>query len=110
MNTQTKRQAIRAYKDRKLIMGIYAIRCQASDQIWVGQSKTLDKLQNRIWFSLKLGGHPNASLQAAFALHGRDAFAFESLQQLPDEATAFPDALLPEMAEDWRERLQADAI
>jgi len=110
MNTENKRRAIRAYKDRKLVMGIFAVRCAVSGQVWVGQSRTLDTIENRLWFSLRLGGHPNTELQSAFELHGRDALSFEPLQQLPDEATAFPDALLPEMAEDWLERLQARPI
>ena len=110
MNTESKRRAIRAYKDRKLIMGIYAIRCAPSGQVWVGQSRTLDTVENRLWFSLRLGGHPNPDLQRAFALHGREALSFESLQQLPHEATTFPDALLPEMAEDWLDRLHASPI
>ena len=51
MNTENRRRAIRAYKDRKLVMGIYAIRCAASGQVWVGQSRTLDTIENRLWFS-----------------------------------------------------------
>src|SRR3569623_1267005 len=88
MNTENRRRAIRAYKDRKLVMGIYAIRCAASGQVWAGQSRTLDTIENRLWFSLRLGGHPNADLQSAFVQHGQEALTFEPLQQLPDEATA----------------------
>ena len=49
----------------KTIAGIYAIRCKASPEIWVGQAPNLEKIQNRIWFSLRQGSHTCRSLQAA---------------------------------------------
>lgn len=110
MDNATKRRAIRAYRERKLVMGIFAIRCRASGQVWVGQSRNLDTLQNRIWFALRLGNYSNQPLQDAAARHGLDALSFEPLQQLPDEATAYPEALLGDLAEDWREQLSADRL
>jgi hypothetical protein len=110
MNAEAKRQAIAAYKKRKLSMGIYAVRCQTSGEIWVGQSRNLDTLQNRFWFALRLGNHHNRALQVAFTQYGRDAFTFEPLQQLPDEATAYPESILSDLAEDWRDELGAYAV
>lgn len=110
MNPQAKRQAIADYKKRKLSMGVYAVRCQTSGEIWVGQSRNLDTLQNRFWFALQLGSHHNRSLQTAFTQHGRDAFTFEPLQQLPDEATAYPESILADLVKDWRDELGAQAL
>jgi len=110
MNAEAKRQAIADYKKRKLSMGVYAVRCHASGEVWVGQSRNLDTLQNRFWFALQLGSHHSRSLQAAFTLHGHDAFTFEPLQQLPDEATAYPESILTDLVEDWRNELQAQAL
>jgi len=110
MNAEAKRQAIADYKKRKLSMGVYAVRCRASGEVWVGQTRNLDTLQNRFWFALQLGSHHNRSLQTAFTQHGREAFSFERLQQLPEEMTAYPESILADLVEDWRDELKAQAL
>ena len=51
--TSDRKAAIAAYKERKTIAGIFVIRCKASPQAWVGQTPNLEKVQNRIWFTLR---------------------------------------------------------
>ena len=85
MEKQSRREAVRAYKDRKIPQGIFAVRCAASGEVWVGASRNLDQQQNGIWFSLKLGSHPNRALQAAWAAHGASAFTFEVVEVLKTE-------------------------
>ena len=59
----------------------------------------LDTIQNRIWFSLRMGSHTNRDLQSAWAAHGADAFSFEPLEQLEDEELPYVrDTLLKERA------------
>jgi hypothetical protein len=79
MKSDDRKAAIAAYKERKSLAGIYAVRCGASGQVWVGQTLDLDKIQNRIWFTLRLGSNSNRDLQSAWTAHGADAFTFEPL-------------------------------
>ena len=112
MDAQRKRDLVRDYKERKPSRGAFAVRCAASGQSWVSASKDLDKQQNRIWFSLGSGSHPNRELQAAWKAHGREAFAFEVLEQL-DDAERDDYALradLKTLEESWREKLNAKAV
>ena len=109
--TSARKAAIAAYKERKSVAGIFAIRCNATSQTWVGQTPDLDKIQNRIWFTLRQGGHPCRSLQAAWTAHGADSFAFEACERLEEEETAYVRAaLLKERALHWRTELGAEAV
>jgi hypothetical protein len=107
MRTEQKREAIRAYKERKRSMGAYAVKCAATGQAWVGQTRNLDTAENPLWFSLRLGSHRSASLQQAWNAHGRDALSFEVLEQLDEADIAFPETKLKAMCKAWGERLDA---
>ena len=53
--TSDRKAAIAAYKERKTVAGIFVIRSQASAERWVGAAPNLEKIQNRIWFTLRQG-------------------------------------------------------
>jgi hypothetical protein len=48
-----RKAAIAAYKERKTAVGIYVVRCEATGEAWVGQALDLEKVPNRIWFTLQ---------------------------------------------------------
>lgn len=109
--TSARKAAIAAYKERKAISGIFAIRCKASLEAWVGQTPDLAKIQNRIWFTLRQASHPCRSLQAAWTAHGPDSFAFEECERLEEEDVRYiRDALLKERLLHWRKELGAEAV
>lgn len=110
MHAEDKKEALRAYKERKRAMGVFEVRCGASGQCWVGRSRNLDTQQNHIWFALKLGSYPKPSLQQAWATHGPDAFSYRPLEQLTEEETASPDGRLKALHTLWCARLSAEAI
>jgi hypothetical protein len=114
MKAEDRKAAIAAYKKRSVAAGIFAVRCkgsgqgsdQESDQVWVGQTLNLDTMQNRIWFSLRMGSHSNTDLQRAWSAHGEKNFAYEALEQLEDEELAYVrDKLLKEREIHWRAAL-----
>ena len=109
--TSDRKAAIAAYKERKSIAGIFVIRCKASPEAWVGQTPNLEKIQNRIWFSLRQGSHTCRSPQAAWTAHGPDSLTFEACERLEEEESAYiRDALLKERALHWRTQFGAAAI
>ena len=106
-----RRAAIAAYKKQKSVAGIYAIRCSASGEVWVGQTLDLDKVWNRIGFTLRGGASPHRALQAAWKAHGADAFSFEALERLEDEPLEFArQSQLNERKAAWRAKLGAVGI
>jgi len=109
--TSDRKAAIAAYKERKTIAGIFVIRSKASAEQWVGQAPNLEKIQNRIWFSLRQGSHSCRSLQAAWTAHGPENLTFWECERLEEEETPYiRDALLKERVLHWRAQLGAEAV
>lgn len=108
MKSEERRAAVAAYKERKVRGGVYIVRCSASGQIWVGGAPDLSTIQNRLWFTLRLGTNPHRSLQEAWGAHGGETFTFEVVEQLPDEeSSALRSLLLKECLARWADRLRA---
>ena len=98
-----RKAAIAAYKERKTPFGIFAVRCSATGQVWVGRSRHLDTQQNGLWFSLRLGSGMNRDLQAAWNAYGQAAFTFEELERLSDETLPYVrQAKLKERLAFWK--------
>ena len=110
MKAQARKLAIADYKKRTSVAGIYAVRCAATGEIWVGQALDLDKIQNRVWFTLRTGSHSNPDLQRAWSTDGETGLSFEILERLEAEELAYVrDTLLKERLAHWRAALNAAA-
>lgn len=107
-----KRDLVRDYKERKQPRGVFALRCAATGDCWVAISQNLDKQQNNLWFTLKLGTHINRGLQAVWNAQGEASFSYEILDQLDDDITDAHaiKADLKAMEELWREKLGAKPV
>lgn len=117
MKPQDRRAAINAYKEQKTAAGVFAIHCQTGEGgqtgalVWVGKAPNLDTIENRYWFSLRLGTHPNAGLQAAWTAHGEAAFSIEILEQLDDDISDIArPRVLKERAAHWCATLGAQGL
>lgn len=80
-----RKALLRAYKERKVEAGVYAVRCLASGEVWVGATPDLSSRQSGVWFSLRQGSHREPTLQAAWNTHGADAFVFEPIETIDAE-------------------------
>ena len=109
MDKSLRRQAVRDFKERKVLRGIFAVRCAASGEVWVGAARNLDQQQNAIWFGLKNGGYINRAVQAAWTAHGEAGLAFEVLETFDDEAMSPVGRadLAKARAAHWRDQLGA---
>ncbi|QCG97758.1 GIY-YIG nuclease family protein [Azospirillum sp. TSA2s] len=108
---EDRKAAVAAYKERKSVAGVFAVRCGAAGAVWVGGAPDLDKIQNRLWFQLKMGGCPHRSLQAAWNAHGPESLAFEIVERLEDEDLAFArTAALKARVAHWVAALGAETI
>ena len=112
MSNDRKRELAREYKERKPQRGVYAVRCTATGEVWASASPKLDTQQNSTWFQLRMGGHPNKALQAAWKQHGEAAFTYEVVAELSDEERSdyALKADLKALAEEWRAKLGAKAV
>lgn len=111
MRTEDRKAAVSAYKEREVESGIYAVRCEASGEVWVGSSPDLSKIQNRLWFTLRQGTNTHRSLQSAWNAHGAEAFSFETVERLDTEEIGYIHArVLKERLIQWAEQLRAVRI
>ena len=70
-----RKAAVSAYKERKAVAGMYAIRCAATDEQWVGAAPDLSTIWTGRAFALWQGIETNQALQSAWNLHGAESFA-----------------------------------
>jgi len=107
-----KKAAVAAYKERKTPWGVYCVRCSASGQVWVGRGLDLDKIENRLRFTLRHGGARPASLQEAWTRHGEDSFVIETLERMEEEEDAgfARNNWFKTRVNFWKEELSAEII
>ena len=111
MRTEDRKAAVNAYRKRAVESGIYAVRCRASGEVWVGSASDLSKIQNRLWFSLRQGTNTHRSLQSTWTAHGAEAFGFEIVERLDAEELGYVrDRIMKERLTHWAEQLRAVRI
>jgi hypothetical protein len=111
MTPAQRKAAVAAYKERKTAAGIFAVTCAATGGRWIGCAPDLDKIQNRLWFTLRQGGHCRGGLQAAWSAHGAEAFTLEVVETFDDEPLAYVrDRMFVERQAHWCAVHGAEAI
>ena len=106
-----KREARREFKLRKTPKGVFAVRCTATGEVWVGGSTHLDSAKNGLWYQLRNGLHRNQRLQAAWNARGEAAFAFEIVEELdPELAPLLVGDTLGERSQHWLKAMGAAAV
>ena len=110
MDRSERKAAVSAYKERKAIAGVYAIRCAATGEQWVGAAPDLSTIWTRRSFALRQGIEPNPGLQSAWNTHGADSFTFKILEEIDlEQLTYGRDRALKERIAHWREALDGAA-
>ena len=110
MDKSRRKDLVREFKEQKPRPGIFAVRCTATNEVWVGKVPNLDKKQSGLWFQLRTGGFPNRAMQAAWNNHGEGAFEFEVLEEINDENALIVPVLLKDREAHWRKELSAGAL
>ena len=113
MDKQSRREAIREYKERKTPIGIFSLRCMATGETWVGASRNLDGQRNSSFFSLRQGSNRNPGMQAAWKAHGgEEGFEFAVVELLEDEelGAICRGSWLKERERHWLEALAARPV
>jgi hypothetical protein len=102
------KQLKRDYQQSLRPMGIFLIRNNRTDQVFLGSSTDLPGIINRHKSQLRLGGHPNKALQSDWNELGEQNFAFEIVDELTAEAGVKRDYReeLRVLEEMWLERLK----
>ena len=106
-----RKAAVAAYRERKVAMGIYVVRCAATGQQWAGDAPDLATIWNRLTFALRHGSAQQRSLQSAWREHGADGFTFDILEKMDFEDVAYVrQRVLRDRLDHWCAALQAERI
>ncbi len=84
MKGEARKAAVAAYKERKVTGGVFAVRCEASGEVWVGHWSDISTVQTRVWFALRNGAYPRREMLEAWRTHGEASFRFDVLETLED--------------------------
>ena len=88
-------------------MGVFLIRNNLSDKVFVGSGLDLHGVINRHKFQLNKGIHPNKSLQADWNELGSNGFAFEIVDELTPREGVDYRAEVAFLEQLWLEKLQS---
>ena len=111
MDRSERKAAVSAYKECKPVAGVYAIRCAATEEQWVGAAPDLSTIWTRRTFTLRQGIEMNRSLQSAWNVHGAESFVFRIVEEIDlEQLTYGRERALKERVQHWREALGAAAI
>jgi hypothetical protein len=111
MDKSERKAAVSAYKERKAVAGVYAIRCAMTGEEWIGSAPDLSTIWTRRMFALRQGVEMNKALQSAWNLHGSESFGFRVLEEIDlDELPYGRERALKERIAHWREVLGAAAV
>src|SRR5437868_9380950 len=102
-----RKAAIREYKASRRPMGVYRVRNRVTGRAVVGSSTDLPAILNRHRAQLRLGAHPNPTLQQDWKDLGPETFEFDVLDtlQVPDRPDYDPTEDLRVLEALWREKL-----
>ena len=96
---------IREYKQRRRPMGVFQVRNRANGKVLVGTSTDLPSMLNRQRTQLRLGMHPNKSLQADWTAQAGEGFSFDVLDTLSHVEQGDADADLRILETMWLDKL-----
>jgi hypothetical protein len=108
---ESRKSAVREFKEQKPLLGAYAVRCSATGRTWVGVSRNLNATRNGCWFMLRGGLHQSKTMQAQWNSHGESAFEFEIVDGTDEEVDPLLiDRMLKEKKAAWVAQLSAQPL
>lgn len=110
MEKRTKKEIMADYKERPIIGGVYVIRNQVNQKVWLDAVIDLQGSINRFDFSVKTGSCVVMKLQADWRVMGKDAFTLEVLETIEKPLEQSLEAFKEDMAVHralWFEKLDA---
>jgi len=106
-----RKEAIRAWKEKKPEAGVYALRSRESGRRWVGLTPNVAAARNAWAFQQKQGQAREATLQAEIDRCGAGMIDFEVLEVLPEDTPSLNlRDTLKERRGYWVEKLGAERL
>ncbi|WP_373482966.1 GIY-YIG nuclease family protein [Acetobacterium sp.] len=82
METRSKKELKENYKNRTVVGGIYAIKCNGNDRIWTKSTKDMAGQKNRFGFSVAINSSPEPAMLEEWKQYGAKSFSFIVLEEI----------------------------
>ena len=105
MEKSKRKELIEFYKQMDTMMGVYQIRNNMNDKIFISSFANLKNKWLTIKMQLNMGRHPNAELQEDWNELGEDAFSYSVLEESKQEADMDVKWELQQMEKAWLAKL-----
>ena len=79
LSKEERKEVVRKFKERKPLLGVFAVRCTATGRVWAGASRNLDTTKNA---SCRNGSYHDQAFQAEWNANGEPMFQYEVLEKL----------------------------
>jgi len=110
---QSRKEKINAYKQRRLIGGIYQIRNLINGKCLLQSTTDLAGSKNRFDFSCYTGSCISYKLQKDWTAFGKDSFVFEILEELTQKETQTAKEFsedIKTLEEIWMEKIDSGIL
>lgn len=103
-----RKELIAKYKETKIPMGVYQIKNNANNKVFIGSNLNIQAIFNRTKMELNYGTFRIKEIQKDWNEYGEDKFDFDVLEILEplDEPGYKPNDDLKALEEIWLERVQ----
>jgi hypothetical protein len=112
LKSQSRKELTLAYKERKVVGGVYQIVNTQNSNFLLASTADLQGAQNRFDFAQKTGSCIHFKLQKDWAEFGPSAFKFEILEELEKKEDQSPKEFqedLKVLQEMWAEKRSAES-
>ena len=106
MEKSKRKELIEFYKQMDTMMGVYQIKNNVNDKIFISSFANLKNKWLTIKMQLNMGRHPNAELQEDWNELGEDAFSYSVLEESKQEADMDVKWELQQMEKAWLAKLE----
>lgn len=82
METRSKKELKDNYKNRTVVGGVYGIKCNGNDRIWIKSTKDMAGQKNRLGFAVAIDSCPEPAMLREWKQYGGKSFSFVVLEEI----------------------------
>jgi hypothetical protein len=87
MDKSSRKALKEKYQNRKIVGGVYCIKCKDRDEVWFRATEDMQGAKNRFHFFVSTDSCPEPSMMDAWKETGAAGFSFEVMEELERNET-----------------------
>lgn len=101
------------YINRTVIGGVYCIKCDGNDRVWIKSTKDMTGQKNKFKFSISTNSCPEPSMCAEWKKYGAESFSLTVLEEIKKGETQTQREFIDDidaLFEMWLEKQQQEDL